>query len=239
MKYYIYTLNDPDTKEVRYVGKTNNISKRYSAHLNDKNKSHKVSWIKSLINNDKLPLITIIASFDCEKECYKAEIQYIKQFTNLTNLRSGGKGFYRKEVLGSNNKNSKINEDIVLLIKDDLLFTDLTIKEISEKQNVSTAIINNIASAKAWSHITEFTGNESWIRGNSIKNRRDSLIKSGVYQKQSIIVEQYDLNNNFIRTFNSITEASLISKENRSSITQCINNKQTKTKNYIWKKKHK
>ena len=57
MKYYIYTLSHPITNEVKYIGKTNNISKRYSAHLNDKSKSYKNSWIKSLLNEDLLPVI--------------------------------------------------------------------------------------------------------------------------------------------------------------------------------------
>lgn len=31
---FIYTLEDPVTKEDRYVGKTENIEKRYKEHLN-------------------------------------------------------------------------------------------------------------------------------------------------------------------------------------------------------------
>lgn len=33
-KVYIYTLEDPITSEIRYVGKANNMKDRYSNHLN-------------------------------------------------------------------------------------------------------------------------------------------------------------------------------------------------------------
>ena len=47
---FIYILIDPITNQVRYVGKTNNISQRYKAHLNRarKHQIHKANWIKSL-----------------------------------------------------------------------------------------------------------------------------------------------------------------------------------------------
>lgn len=45
---YIYALICPISNQIRYVGKTNSIRVRYNAHLNDKSKSHKTSWIKSL-----------------------------------------------------------------------------------------------------------------------------------------------------------------------------------------------
>jgi len=41
---------------------------------------------------------------------------------------------------------------------------------------------------------------------------------------------------NLLNTFKSITEASKQTGVNHTSISQCINNKQNKTKNYIWKK---
>ena len=48
----IYTLTDPITNQVRYVGKSNNPLKRYYKHLNESLKStktHKNNWINKLI----------------------------------------------------------------------------------------------------------------------------------------------------------------------------------------------
>lgn len=238
-KYYIYKLSNPITNEVRYIGKTNNISKRYSAHLNDKSKSHKASWIKSLKNKDLLPVIEILETFDCEKECYLKEIEYISKHDNLTNHQTGGYGAYSESTRGSNNGNSKLNEDQVLEIRDLLLFTELSIKSIANKFNVPISTINGITSGNSWTHITEFTGNESWIRGESIQNRTQALKASGLYNRQSTKVYQYDLDNNFIKEFKSISQASKETETNRTSITQCLNGKLKTANNYIWKKKQK
>lgn len=43
---YIYKLTDPRNNEVRYIGKTTNIKRRYKQHLYDKRKSHKSSWMQ-------------------------------------------------------------------------------------------------------------------------------------------------------------------------------------------------
>ncbi len=236
MKYYIYTLSCPITNEVRYVGKSTNPSKRFSNHLCDKSKSHKASWIKSLISNNKLPVLNIVEEFDNELDCYNAEIAYISKYDNLTNHHIGGLGATTETTIGSLNGNSKITEDIVLLIKDDLLYTDLSILEISEKYAISKAIVQNITSGSSWAHITNFTGKEKFIRKNSVNNRKNALINAGVYDKLSVSVEQYDLEMNLLNTYKSITEASKQTGVNRTSISQCINNKLNKTKDYIWKR---
>ena len=135
MKYYIYTLSHPITNEVKYIGKTNNISKRYSAHLNDKSKSYKNSWIKSLLNEDLLPVIEILEEFDNELLCYNAEIYWIEQFKswgfNLTNLQTGGIGGNSESLKLDKNPNVKISIETVLSIKNYLLNTDKTIEELA------------------------------------------------------------------------------------------------------------
>ena len=59
MEYtHIYSLSDPNTGEIRYVGKTyNQLRKRLYSHLNEcktGNKSHKINWIKSLLSNSNV-----------------------------------------------------------------------------------------------------------------------------------------------------------------------------------------
>ena len=48
---FIYTLSNPITKEVRYIGKTVNIKDRYRQHIGKRllDNSHKNNWISSLI----------------------------------------------------------------------------------------------------------------------------------------------------------------------------------------------
>ncbi len=241
MKFYIYTLSHPTTKEIRYIGKTNNISRRYSAHLNDKSKSHKNSWIKSLLNEDLLPIIEVLEEFDLEKDCYEAEIYWIEQFKawgfNLTNLQIGGIGGTSENLSCENSPTATLTNKQVLEIKNLLLTTDLSIKSIANQFNVTDRLIYNITSGSSWSKLTGFTGKENWVRQESVKNRAKALKDKGVYDKQSISVEQYNLEGILLNTFKSITEASLQTKTNHTSISQCINNKSKTANHFIWKRK--
>ena len=92
---YIYTLSHPITNEVRYVGKTINIKRRYKQHLYDKRGSHKASWVKSLKNDGLKPILTIIE--ECNNDNWaEREIFWISQFDNLTNLKAGGNDSFKR-----------------------------------------------------------------------------------------------------------------------------------------------
>ena len=88
---YIYTLNDPDTGDVRYVGQTDYPSYRLAQHMNpsarDK-KTAKSKWVLSLVLVGKRPVMHII---DSVREKYKnaAEEYWINYFahsgSNITN----------------------------------------------------------------------------------------------------------------------------------------------------------
>ena len=240
MKYYIYTLKCPITEAIRYIGKTNNISKRYSAHLNNKAKNYKNSWVKSLIKQDLLPKIEILQEFINEEDCYNAEIFWIKEFRDrnyrLTNLRAGGKSGNSEDFKLDKNPNAKISVETVLSIKNYLLNSDKTINEIAKIHNCKPSTIHNIKYG-SWSEITGFTGKEKWVRKDSILNRQKALKQSGLYDKQSIKVLQYDLEMNFIKEFNSISEASKETNTNRTSLTQCLNNRLKSANKFIWKRK--
>lgn len=59
--------------------------------------------------------------------------------------------------------------------------------------------------------------------------------KYGKENKTSKKVNQYDLEGNFIKTFNSIIEASKETNTNRANISACCKGKLNKTNNYIWR----
>lgn len=58
-----------------------------------------------------------------------------------------------------------------------------------------------------------------------------------ISQANGMKILQYDLKNNFIKEWSSLTEASIKTGTNRSSISNCINNKLISTNNFIWRKK--
>lgn len=95
---YIYALRDPDTKEVRYVGKTNNLERRYQSHLcNSKNRQHIYSyrWIKSLQREGKEPILEVLEEVS-EDQWKEREIWWIAEMKRLdmrlTNSDEGGGG---------------------------------------------------------------------------------------------------------------------------------------------------
>lgn len=103
-KTFIYSLIDPFSKEVRYVGKSDNPWYRLQRHIDPKflkDKSHKNSWIKSLLNKQTLPILQMLENC-CKKIWETREKDWIAFYKkigyNLTNSTEGGKGFASGET---------------------------------------------------------------------------------------------------------------------------------------------
>jgi len=95
---YIYTLTDPISEQVRYVGKTNNPKRRYRQHLYCAKQliSHSQRWIQGLLDQGLKPEMQIIEtttrSLWREREQYW--IQHYQEIGSpLTNLTEGGGGW--------------------------------------------------------------------------------------------------------------------------------------------------
>lgn len=96
----IYTLKDPITNEIRYVGKTNKeLNIRYNAHISayklSKEKSYKNSWIISLKNKGLRPIIEILDEVKDSEWMFWEQYWISQMFTwgyNLTNMTKGGEG---------------------------------------------------------------------------------------------------------------------------------------------------
>lgn len=91
----IYILIDPVTDCVRYVGKANNVHKRYFAHLKDRRTHHRSCWIKGLSNKGLKPIVEVVDTVS-KNEWQFWEKYYISLFKSwgfdLTNVSEGGEG---------------------------------------------------------------------------------------------------------------------------------------------------
>jgi hypothetical protein len=93
----IYGLVCPTSKQIRYIGVTRySLDKRLNEHLREnKSKTYKQKWIKSLLSKGLKPEIVLICLTD-ESNWIETEKFYIKLFkTNgfkLTNTSEGGEG---------------------------------------------------------------------------------------------------------------------------------------------------
>jgi hypothetical protein len=97
--YYLYTLKDPISNIVKYVGYSKRPKTRFWEHLRDAKKgvkTYKSSWIKSLLDIKKLPIMEIIKVCEKHDDILMEEINLIKAFKEenikLTNLTDGGDG---------------------------------------------------------------------------------------------------------------------------------------------------
>lgn len=111
---YIYGLKDPNTSEIRYIGKSDNPKARFQNHMAlsraDVNR-HKKHWIAGLIANKQRPQLVILEKVS-DKQWEDRErwwIQYGRaEGWPLTNLADGGMNNYESsddsieivEVLG-------------------------------------------------------------------------------------------------------------------------------------------
>lgn len=98
MTVYIYTLSDPITEEIRYVGKCLNVKKRLNEHIHNFDKTHRSRWIQSVIKTGNKPIISVIEeireSNDLDwQESERFWINYLRFLgCDLCNLDSGGNG---------------------------------------------------------------------------------------------------------------------------------------------------
>ena len=102
--YIIYSLIDPITNEVRYIGQTLLLrqKKRLYEHVKyaHKGKTHSSCWIRKLIRCGETPIMNVIEVVS-KDNVNDREKYWIKQFDNLTNLTDGGQAdfTYTPEII--------------------------------------------------------------------------------------------------------------------------------------------
>lgn len=88
---YIYSLVDPISHEIRYIGKTVDPAKRLARHIRDgyTKRSHKGCWIYGLLQKGLRPKMVILEECLCD-DWIEMEKYYIRILPNLTNHTEGG-----------------------------------------------------------------------------------------------------------------------------------------------------
>lgn len=106
MKVYIYIIKCPETNNVVYVGKANDLEKRIkSHHLDSKSRKRKICrWINDCVEKRITPIFEIYKETDTENWC-EEEIKAIAHFResyDLLNVANGGMDFCPKETRAKN-----------------------------------------------------------------------------------------------------------------------------------------
>lgn len=115
MKVYIYALIDPNTNEIRYIGKTKYKAQRKAYHNYDKSNKAKAEWINQLKIENKKPVFEILEECN-ESNWEKKEMLHIskaiKDGFKLLNISKGG--LNRRERKDTEHLNHRIPVNIDL-----------------------------------------------------------------------------------------------------------------------------
>lgn len=104
MTVLIYSLSDPETNQLRYVGKTIDLKARMATHLSDRRHVKRNMWIRSMASRGVLPLmeeLEVVKNSNDEdwQEVERWWIAYLRFIgCDLCNLDSGGIGGKRRSI---------------------------------------------------------------------------------------------------------------------------------------------
>jgi len=107
----IYSLSDPDTGDVRYIGKARSAANRLKTHIRDsrRRKTPLYEWLTGLLAQGKIPALRVLETCD-ETVWPERETVIIAEhrgrFSNLLNVANGGnEPLCSKEVRAENARN--------------------------------------------------------------------------------------------------------------------------------------
>jgi hypothetical protein len=215
--FYLYTLKDPETSDIRYVGYSKRPKSRLWEHIRDAKKgvkTHKSYWISNLLSKSLKPILDIVLEKESQDEIATEEILLISRLrfenVSLTNQTDGGDG-QRGNKLKDNhpilswNKGRKMSDESKLKLSESrkgIIFTD------SHKYKLSTAKIGHVRS-------------------------EDSRLKQSETLSESIIVITPD---GELLYFNKTMEAVKFTGVNSAQIKKLIQLNKKSKKGFLFKK---
>ena len=212
---YIYCLIH--NEEVKYVGKSDNPTKRLKEHLRKSKykKTYKDNWLSKLIESSQIPELLIldkvpISDFGFWEDFY---MDLFKSFGfKLTNLASGGSGGNFGDEI-----NKKISEKLKGRIINDIWRDKIRKGSIGRKHSEETKERYRQERLGSKNPMYNVTRKKEWD-----KNKRKKII-------------QLDLNDNFLNQWDSIQDAVIVTNTNRTSINYVLQNKRNTAGGYKWK----
>jgi group I intron endonuclease len=221
---YIYKITNQISKKC-YIGETlkTNPYLRWNEHKRKIEQGIGCPALQDAVKKYGIENFTFEILIICfDEDRYKFEIEYIKKYNSIApngyNLTKGGEGggFYGKK------HSQETIERIRKTSKQKYIDNPDLRKKLSERQKI-------IMSNHDYRNKFKETINNSVI----FKNLKKEKGKAGFAR---IKVIQYDLNNNYINTHNSISDAAKANNIERNSISKNINGKTKTACGFIWKK---
>jgi hypothetical protein len=247
MTTYIYTLSDPRTGEVRYVGKTVNPKQRRHNHSNvarDKG-TYKRNWINQLKQNKLRPVFEIV---DEVQEDWKFwERYWIQQFKvwgfSLTNATLGGEGLEIQNQTSFKKGSVPWNRDTGFTKPCEVCGTVL--RTIPSKPKATCSLFCEKIYRKTHKSSTTFKiGATAWNKGktgysttkkgqkvsDATKEKLRAIAIGNTYRRKQ--VKQYSKDMKLLNTFESVTQAKQLT--GIKAIDNVLNGRHKTAGGFIW-----
>lgn len=189
---FIYSIKDPETLRIVYVGETKDIKARICQHLQNKNANQlKDQFISALKKKGLSPIFEIIDFAQTKREALSKENQYINKY-----LKEGFELFNKR-----NNQTIKqydLNGNLIAEFEDRLMAERST--------GIRPRLDRYSAGGFYWTY-TDFDKNK-------LKQKEEAL------KVRCKVVQQFDLNDNFIVEFEGVRIAGKETGIDHRSISQ-------------------
>jgi hypothetical protein len=248
---YVYVLIDPITGFIRYVGQTQDAYHRIFSHITDaknRDKTHRGSWIKSLLNKGLKPILEVIQCASLEEidfwECHYISL-YKSWGFDLTNYELGGNK-NKKYSLEHRKRLSEIHtgtftgidshnaKPFAQFSKGILIGVFGTIKEAHELTGIGKCTISRYLNkdsrpSKGSGYHWEYISKEFYFEN---KDRFTRYYVSTSYAKGRKISASRE---NFYKEYNTITECALDLKVPTGNINKVIRGERPHAGGYTFK----
>uniref|UniRef100_A0A6C0I3G3 GIY-YIG domain-containing protein n=1 Tax=viral metagenome TaxID=1070528 RepID=A0A6C0I3G3_9ZZZZ len=238
---YIYRILNKITKKC-YIGETKclDVTRRWNQHKKtiENNKgcccpALRDAVIKYGIENFVFTVLVICFVDDR----FKYEIEYINKYNsifpngyNITNGGEGGGGFQGK----------KHTEEVKNKIKTTLKKKYIDNPELKKQLSERNKIVLNIPEVKERMKLGMLNSNKHQKatrtpKTDDVKRKISEGLKKYNNENKPIKIQQYDINNNLLNEYTSISEASKKTSITRRVISLYLREKTKSTKGFIWK----
>lgn len=213
----IYALQFIGTDKI-YVGQSINIERRFTTHMREMNKNVHINCkVQETYNLYKQVSLQILEITNIEK-LTEREIYWIKILNTIEdglNITYPSIGASHGPYF-SNSKFSKL--EIIKVFRHSYLqtYSGLSYKDIADKLNVPTSLINNIRSGKNHLWLASLYPYQ-YTKMRNLVGTRNNMITGKTYSLRSPTME--------IHEFTSITSFSNLHKLDRGNLNRIINGK--------------
>jgi hypothetical protein len=265
MKGKIYSLKDPITNKIKYVGQTKfSLIKRLNEHIRncryEETKNQNIYlWINSLLDKNSLPIIELIEEIDIELLNNREKYWISFYGSDLKNMTKGGSGinFIKKREFTESHKkkigdacrgekhynygkNAVNRKEIIMFTIDGQFIKHFSsIKKASIYSNISISSISNCLRGKRYS-----SGEYIWMYENefNVENLIRKIKETEKHlsnKRKSIKIHKIDIKTNrIVETYDSYKEAARINKTSDNALRYACNiSKSQIYNNYKWIKK--